>query len=72
MSIDRAQRVSDLYHRALQRTPEERGAFLAGGVQEDDGLRQEVESLLEYESPSARFLEHPAAGVAADAPSSPR
>ena len=66
MPSDRRDLISDLYHGALARTPEERAAFLSRGVQwETKALRQEVQSLLEYESASARFLERPAAVVAA-------
>ena len=61
MSSDRSQRVSDLYHRALARAPEERAAFLIEACNGDEALRQEVGSLLEFESASARFLETPAA-----------
>ena len=59
--------VSDLglYHGALARAPEERGAFLTEACKGDEALRQEVESLLEFEPASARFLERPAAVVAA-------
>ena len=46
MPHERRDLISDLYHRALARAPEERGAFLAEACNEDDGLRQEVESLL--------------------------
>ncbi len=67
MTSDQRNRISDLYHRARERTPGERAAFLKDACDGDDGLRQEVESLLEFESPSARFLERPAADVAAEA-----
>ena len=43
--------------------------FLTEACKGDDGLRQEVESLLEYEPASARFLERPAAVMAVDAAS---
>ena len=57
-------RISDLYHRALERPPEERGAFLQEACEGDVVLRREVESLLGYEAASSRFLETPAAVVA--------
>ena len=69
MPSERRDLISDLYYRALACAPEERGAFLIAACNGDEGLRQEVESLLEYEPASARFLERPAAGVAADAAS---
>jgi eukaryotic-like serine/threonine-protein kinase len=59
-------RVSELYHRALACTPEERGAFLKKACDGDHALLAEVESLLRYESDAARFLESPAAVVAGD------
>ena len=49
MSTDRRDLISDLYHRALARAPEERAAFLTEACKGDEGLRQEVESLLEFE-----------------------
>ena len=71
MSRDRQHQMSDLYHAALGRAPEERGAFLDEACDGDacDGdaaLREEVESLLRYESNAARFLETPAAFLASD------
>ena len=67
MTQDRANRISDLYHEALARAPEARAAFLTEACAGDDGLRQEVESLLAFESVSEEFLERPTAGVTADA-----
>ena len=58
-------RISDLYHRALECRPEERDAFLKGACDGDPALLKEVESLLGYESDAAPFLETPAA-VAGD------
>jgi Tol biopolymer transport system component len=47
-------RISDLYHRALERTPEERSAFLEAACNGDDALRQEVESLNTRDTPAAK------------------
>jgi serine/threonine protein kinase len=66
MEPDPRNRISDLYHRALECTPEERSAFLRESCDGDEVLREEVESLLRFESDSARFLERPAATVATD------
>ena len=66
MSRDRQHQMSDLYHAALGRAPEERGAFLDEACDGDAALREEVESLLRYESNAARFLETPAAFLASD------
>jgi hypothetical protein len=60
---ERSRRISALHHAALERTPGERDAFLRAACQGDEALRQELESLLRYESESARFLETPAAAV---------
>src|SRR6185436_16034972 len=65
MDPDRRDRISNLHHAALARTPAERGAFLTEASEGDDVLRREVESLLAYEAASVRFLETPAADVAA-------
>ena len=59
-------RISDLYHRALERAPEGRSAFLEDACAGDAALRREVESLLEYEAVSVRFLETPAVVAAGD------
>jgi Tol biopolymer transport system component len=53
-------RISDLYHRALERPPAERPAFLLDACSGDDALREEVESLLRVEGGSEGFLERPA------------
>ena len=64
MSRDRQHQMSDLYHAALGRAPEERGAFLDEACDGNAALREEMESLLRYESNAARFLETPAAFIA--------
>ena len=63
MEPDRRNQVSDLYHAALQRPAEDRTAYLIEACGGDETLRQEVESLLRFESASLQFLERPAAGV---------
>jgi serine/threonine protein kinase/Tol biopolymer transport system component len=68
MQRDPPKRVSDLYHAALARQPEERSAFLKEACEGDENLRLEVESLLRYESAASRFLETPAAAVVAVGP----
>jgi len=65
MEPESRNRISDLYHAALERAPEERSAFLKEACSGNDALREEVESLLCYELASSRFLEQPAAVVAA-------
>ena len=65
MPHERRDLISDLYHRALARAPEERAWFLIEACNGDEGLREEVESLLEFEPASAHLLERPAVAVAA-------
>jgi hypothetical protein len=66
MSCDRQHQMSDLYHAALGRAPEKRGAFSEEACDGDAALPEEMESLLRYESNAARFLETPAAFLASD------
>ena len=63
MAPERASRISDVYHAALTRRPEDRDAFLTDACAGDEELRREVESLLRYESRSPGFLEIPAAAT---------
>ncbi len=58
MQPDRGHRISDLYHAALERQPEERTAFLQECCEGDEALRQELESLLGYESASRGSSKH--------------
>jgi Tol biopolymer transport system component len=65
MPTDQRDRITDLYHRALARAPEERAAFIEAASEGDDGLKREVESLLAFEAGTTNFLERPAvAGLA--------
>jgi eukaryotic-like serine/threonine-protein kinase len=50
MDSERWQRVAHLYEAVLDREPSERAAFLTKAAGDDDGLRREVESLLEHDS----------------------
>jgi serine/threonine-protein kinase len=62
MTRERWERVNDLFHRALERGPGERAAFLAKACA-DDEVRREVESLLAYDDEST--MEQYAGDVAA-------
>jgi serine/threonine-protein kinase len=64
---DRSNLVSGLYHAALELPPDQRAAFLQDACNGNQSLRLEVESLLQHDADSARFLERPAAVMAADA-----
>ena len=63
METPRRELVSHLYHAALERPATERSRFLNDACKGDLAMQQEIESLLRYESGSARFLESPAADV---------
>ena len=67
MEPDRADLITDLYHAALERAPEDRDAFLREACDGDEALRREVGSLLGYNDAAAPFLETPAAGQVARA-----
>ena len=56
MASERWQRVDELYHAALAKSPADRAAFLAGAVNGDDALRREVESLLSHSTGADDFL----------------
>ena len=65
MRPERWQRVETLYHEAVTRAAADRPAFLAGACGDDEELRQEIESLLAYDTPAVPFLDEPALAVAA-------
>lgn len=71
MAAERRQQISELYHAARERSPEERSAYLKEACAGDDALCAEVESLLRYDAASADFLERPAAVVGPVAMPSP-
>ena len=66
MADTRAKQISDLHHRALAHAPADRGRFLREACPDDEALRQEIESLLQFGSAAEGFLERPAAAAAAD------
>ena len=70
MEPDRRNRITDLYHAALQLAPKERAAFMNAACDGDEALRQEVEFLLAVECPSSQFLERSAMDVVAHRPAS--
>jgi eukaryotic-like serine/threonine-protein kinase len=65
MEPERWRRVEQLYHSALKITADQRTAFLTDQCKNDEALREEVESLLSYESSAVEFIESPAFDVAA-------
>src|SRR2546426_1656595 len=64
MEPERWRRVEQLYHSALKVVADQRATFLQNECQDDEELREEVESLLSYESSAAEFIESPAFDVA--------
>lgn len=59
MNEERWQEIEELFHAALQRTPEERPAFLTNACGADDDLRQQVESLISQDQRAGSMLERP-------------
>jgi hypothetical protein len=57
--MDRWQQIEDVYHAALERSPQQRASFLDEACRGDAALRQEIESLLLQEPEAAEFLETP-------------
>ena len=65
-SIERQERIKQLYGEALEREAAERAAFLAEACGEDSAMRRELESLLGFENEAANFIETPAVQLAAE------
>ena len=64
MKAERWQRVTDLFHSADERAPEERAAFLEEACDGDEDLCREVKSLLTSHERTENFIESPAFEVA--------
>ena len=62
---ERWQRIEQLYHSALERTPGDRAAYLAAECAGDEDFRREVESLIN-DGQERAFLDRPAMEVAAE------
>lgn len=60
MTPERWREIERLYHAALERSTEERAAFLTEACGNDGALRREVDSLLEYHARAGDFIETPA------------
>jgi hypothetical protein len=65
MTPERWCRIEKLYHAVLAQDAAERAAFLAEACAGDEGLRQQVESLLANPASVEGFLDRPAVAVAA-------
>src|SRR3974390_3009238 len=66
MEPERWQKVEELYHAALEREESERAAFLEEACAGDPALRDEVESLLAYQTRAENFIEAPVLELAAE------
>src|SRR5262245_52629695 len=64
---ERWQRVDTIYHEALTYDPDQRDAYLDQACHEDNDLRREVDSLLQFDAKVDGFIETPAIEVAAKA-----
>jgi len=60
MPADRETMIEELFHAALDRAPEDRGAFLDEACSGDPSLREEVESLLAALTKASDFPDKPA------------
>jgi serine/threonine protein kinase/tetratricopeptide (TPR) repeat protein len=65
MDVERARRLEQLYHSALEHAAAERAAFLRSECGADAALRHEVESLLAHDKEAEDFIETPALEMAA-------
>jgi serine/threonine protein kinase/tetratricopeptide (TPR) repeat protein len=65
MDAERARRLEQLYHSALEHAAAQRAAFLESACGADSALRLEVESLLAHDQEAENFIEAPALEVAA-------
>ena len=66
MTPERYQRIKELFHSTLERTVEERPAFLAGACGDDAALRAKVEALIAADEQPGSFMDAPAYAVAAE------
>lgn len=65
MKPERWQHVERLYHSALKVPADQRSDYLKQECPEDGEIREEVESLLSFESSAGEFIESPAVEIAA-------
>src|SRR5262245_28277849 len=65
MTPEQWTKVKDLFEAVLDCAPDERSAFLAQACGDDELLRSEVESLISSYGHESRFMESPAAAIAA-------
>lgn len=63
--VSKLAKIEEIYHVVLEKPPSERADFIKEICGEDEELRREVESLLEFEKESADFIETPPEDLAA-------
>lgn len=56
MTLERWQRIEQLYHLALELSPDERASWLLAACAGDERLRSEIETLLEANDQADHFL----------------
>jgi serine/threonine protein kinase len=66
MTPERYRRIKELFHSALERTAEERPAFLSEACGDDTALRAKVEALVAADEQPGSFMDAPAYAVAAE------
>src|ERR1700685_177750 len=66
MKPEQWQEIEWLYHAAMERTEDQRIAFLESVCSGDGNLRREVQSLVTYGQSSGQFIDRPALEVAAE------
>jgi eukaryotic-like serine/threonine-protein kinase len=66
MTPQRWKDVKELFHAALERDADERGAFLANACADDHALRAEIESLIASYQQTGQFIDSPAYEQAAE------
>src|SRR5436190_17938229 len=57
-------RITDIYHAAIARPPEERASFVGQECNGDESLRKQVEAMVKSHERSSDFIESPAFAVA--------
>ena len=65
MTPERHRQIGDIYRAALELEHAERAAYIAEACGGDEALRQDVESLLEYDARSAGLIDQSALEVVA-------
>jgi eukaryotic-like serine/threonine-protein kinase len=65
MKPERWQQLSELFHAALERAPEERAAFLDEACAGDESLHKQVEDFIAGHEAAGSFIDSPAIEVAA-------